>query len=203
MMDTARRFLAIVLLVSTPPAIAFWLVIHPFARWWRRLPAWLTYLLLAGFVVALGVRLFVMRDVLLGRDLGGNWWLATLGGTLYVGAVVVSLRCREQLSLKVFAGIPEVSRTAGPGQMLQEGIYGMIRHPRYLSVILGTVGLALIVNYLGAYAVVGVSLLGLWPLILLEERELTARFGQAYAEYRARTPALLPRYRKIRGVWQG
>ena len=104
--------------------------------------------------------------------------------------------CRRQLSLKTFAGVPEVSRAAYPGLLLQEGIYGVIRHPRYLSVILGIIGCALIVDYLGAYIVVVVSLIGLWPLIILEERELARRFGPAYTAYRSRLPALMPRFRR-------
>ncbi|MDH4351574.1 MAG: hypothetical protein OEW56_10535 [Gemmatimonadota bacterium] len=108
----------------------------------------------------------------------------------------VSLLCRRQRSLKTFVGVPEVARAAFPGQLLQHGIYGVIRHQRYLSVILGTVGFALVVNHLGAYILLVVSLLGLGPLIIVEERELASRFGPTFAAYRARVPALLPRFRR-------
>ncbi len=195
-MDTTRRVLGILLVVGMPPAIAFWLVIHPFARWWRQLDVRVTYALLAVFMTGLGVLLFTVREPLLGRNLGTNWLLIGIGAVLYLMSITVSLLCRRRLSLKIFAGVPEVSRAAFPGQLLQEGIYGVIRHPRYLSVILGTIGLALIVDYLGAYVVVVVSLIGLWPLIILEERELASRLGTAYAAYRSRVPALMPRIRK-------
>ncbi len=195
-MDTARRVLGILLVVGMPPAIAFWLVVHPFARWWRQLDVRVTYALLIAFMTGLGVLLFAVRESLLGRDLGTNWLLIGIGAVLYLMSVAVSLLCRKQLSLKIFAGVPEVSRADFPGQLLQEGIYGVIRHPRYLSVILGTIGLALIVDYLGAYIVVVVSLIGLWPLIILEERELASRFGPAYTAYRSRLPALMPRFRR-------
>jgi len=195
-MDTARRVLGILLVVGMPPAIAFWLVIHPFVRCWRRVDVRVTYALLAVFMTGLGVLLFVVRKPLLGRNLGTNWLLIGIGGVLYLMSAAVSLLCRRQLSLRIFAGVPEVSRTAFPGQLLQAGIYGVIRHPRYLSVILGTIGMALIVDYLGAYVVVVVSLIGLWPLIILEERELASRFGPAYTAYRSRLPALMPRFRR-------
>lgn len=195
-MDTARRVLGVLLMVGMPPAIAFWLVIHPFARRWRQLDVRVTYALLAVFMTGVGVLLFAVREPLLGRDLGTNWLLISIGVVLYLMSVAGSLLCRRQLSLKIFAGVPEVSRAAFPGQLLQEGIYGVIRHPRYLSVILGAVGLALIVDYLGAYIVVLVSLLGLWPLIIMEESELASRFGPAYTAYRSRVPALVPRFRR-------
>ena len=194
-MDTARRVLGILLVVGLPPAIAFWLVIHPFAGWWRHLDVRVTYALLAISMIGLGVLLFAARGLLLGLDLGTNWVLIAFGVALYLMAVVVSLLCRGQLSLRTFAGVPEVSRAAFPGQLLRGGLYGVIRHPRYLSVILGTVGWALVVDFLGAYVVLGVCLVGLWPMIIMEERELANRFGPAYAEYRSRVPALMPRFR--------
>jgi len=193
-LDAARQVLGIVLVVCMPPAIAFWLVIHPVARWWRRLDVRLTYTLLAALVTGLGVLLYACRAALLGRDLGTNGPLIGIGVALYLASIAVSLLCRRQLGLKTFAGLPELSRAAYPGRLLQEGVYGVIRHPRYLSVILGTVGCALFVNHLGTYLVVAVTLLGLWPLIVVEERELASRFGAAYIAYRARTPALMPRF---------
>ena len=188
--------LGIVLVVSVPPAVVFWLLVHPFARWWRRVPPGVTYAFLAAFLAGAGGLLFVVRGLLLGRDLGTNWWTIGVGAVLYLMAAALSLRCRRQLSLRTFVGVPEVSPSAFPGELLKDGIYGVIRHPRYASVILGTVGFALIVNHLGGYVVVAVSLLGLWPVIVAEERELAGRFGPAYAQYRERVPALIPRRRR-------
>ena len=194
-MDTLRRVLGIVLVVGMPPALACWLVVHPFASWWRKLDVKVTYALLAMFITGMGALLFAVRGQLLGRDLGSDWVLTAIGAVLWLMSAGVSLLCSRQLSLKAFAGVPEVSRGAFPGQLLQEGIYGVIRHPRYLSVILGTVGCALIVGYFGAYVVVAVCLVGLWPLIVVEERELADRFGAEYVAYCSRVPPLLPRVR--------
>jgi len=195
-MDSARRVLAIVLVVTMPPAIAFWLVVHPFAKHWRRVDARLTYTILALFMLGLGVALFGIRARLLGRDLGTSFVLIGLGAVLYLIAVAITVQCRKHLTFKTFAGVPEVSASAFPGRLLEEGIYGVVRHPRYLSVIVGTIGFALVVNYAGAYVLVAACLLGLWPLIIAEERELAARFGPAYEEYRRRVPALIPRLRR-------
>lgn len=192
-MDAVRHFLAVMLVVTTPPAIAYWFVVHPLAPLWRRLDVRITYTVVILLMAALGALLFMGRATLLGRDLGTNWFLIGVGVALYLGAVVLTLRVRRQLPFKTFAGVPEVSGTASPGNLLQDGIYRVIRHPRYLSVILGTLGMALIVNHAGTYAVVLASLLAFVPLIHLEERELAARFGTAYTTYRARVPALIPR----------
>jgi len=194
--DAVRRILGILLVVALPPAIAYWLVVHPFVRRWRRLDFKVTYALLTLFMGGLGVLLYTIRKLLLGRDLGTNWPLTGGGAILYLMAVATSLLCRRRLSLKTFVGVPEVSSAAFPGKLMQDGIYGVIRHPRYLSIVLATVGLALIANYLGVYLLLMVCLLGLWPLIIVEERELVSRFGPAYTAYRSRVPALLPRIRR-------
>ncbi|HSR14907.1 MAG TPA: isoprenylcysteine carboxylmethyltransferase family protein [Gemmatimonadales bacterium] len=193
MITTVRHFLGVLLVVTLPPALAYWFVIHPFAHRWRRLDVRVTYSIVILLMIGLGSLLFITRATLLGRDLGTNWLLIGAGAVLYLGAVALTLRVRRQLTFQTFAGVPEVSGTAAPGQLLQDGIYGVIRHPRYLSVILGTAAMALIVNYAGVYLVVLAGLLGLAPLIRLEERELAARFGAAYTAYRARVPALIPR----------
>ena len=56
------------------------------------------------------------------------------------------------------AGLPEVAPGGdGPG-LLVEGIYGRIRHPRYIELTLGTLGWALFANYLAGYAIVAFNL---------------------------------------------
>lgn len=198
-MDTLRWFLGLALVVGMPPAVGAWFLIHPVAGWWRRVGVWPTYAALAVFMVAAAALLIVFRNTLLGRDLGTSWLLAGPGLALYAASILLELQCRRQLSLKAFAGVPEVSRAAYPGRLLQDGIYARIRHPRYLGVLLGTTGMALVANHLGVYVVVGVCVAGLWPLIAIEERELLDRFGPAYADYRSRVPALVPRRRSTPG----
>ena len=85
--------------------------------------------------------------------------------------------------------------------MIQEGIYGVVRHPRYLAVAIGTAGFAMVVNYLGVYLVWLGSVLTLLLVVPLEERELGDRFGAEYEEYRSRVPVLIPRVAQL--PWVG
>ena len=56
----------------------------------------------------------------------------------------------------------------------------------------------LLVNYLGLYILV-MSVIPLGYLVLvLEERELVDRFGDAYREYQRDVPRLIPRLRRGR-----
>lgn len=79
-------------------------------------------------------------------------------------------------------------------RLVVRGPFAWCRNPMTLGTILGYLGIAV---WLGSASAVGiVAALGaalLLRLKLVEERELTARFGAAYLEYKRRTPFLLPR----------
>lgn len=198
-MDTARRVLGILLIVPLPPALLYWLLIHPFVRFWRKLGPWFTYVPVVTACVALGVILYRARDRVLGTDLGTNWALLAVGVVLYLSSAWLTVLTRRQLKTKILVGFPEVSGGDDPGKLLQEGVYAHVRHPRYLSVVIGVLGWSLVVNFLGVYLTVLASVAALYVLTLLEERELVERFGDRYESYRSRVPALIPRLRRKTG----
>jgi len=194
-MDTIRYVMGVLLVVGLPPAIFFWLLIHPLAAFWRRLGPGISYGVVTVACVVLGVAFFRFRDPFLGRDLGTSWILTVPGLVLYALSAWISIVTRRQLSLRTFAGVPEIAAGDHGGVLLEEGIYGVIRHPRYLSVIVGTAGFSLFVNYLGTYLLVLASMAFLFLVIRMEDRELSRRFGARYEEYRSRVPSLIPRLR--------
>lgn len=191
-MDIVRYVLAVVVVVALPPAVIMWLIVHPLAGFWRRLGPWPTYVFITAMFLGVGTLDFQWREVLLGRDLGTNWILAVVGLVPYVASIRISLHVRKHLTFSMLAGLPEVSPRQSPGRLLQEGIYGIVRHPRYLAVVLGSIGFALFVNYVGVYVMTVALIPTLYVVILLEERELLERLGPAYAEYRERVPMLIP-----------
>lgn len=195
-MDTTRYVLGVMLVIGIPPAVGFWLVIHPLAGFWRRVGTAVTYITLLFLFIASCGLLFYFRDSILGPDLGTNLLLFIPGAILYGLSAWLSVLTRRQLSMKTFAGVPEIAKDGAGGKLLQEGVYGVIRHPRYLSVIVGTAGFAMFVNYLGAYLMVLGTVPALYLVVLLEERELSQRFGAEFEDYRSRVPAIFPRVGK-------
>lgn len=193
-MDTARYVLGVLLVVGLPPAIGFWLLIHPLIRLWRRIGPGATYTVAVVVWGVLALSLYRFRATLLGTDLGTSWILIPPGLALYGASAWMSFLTRRQLRLSIFAGLPELSVGGAGGSLLEDGMYGVVRHPRYLSVIVGTVGYSLCVNYLGAYLMVLGSLPALYLVIVFEERELARRFGAGYERYRSGVPMLLPRF---------
>jgi protein-S-isoprenylcysteine O-methyltransferase Ste14 len=195
-LQIAGYWIAVLLVVSLPPAVLYWYIIHPLARFWRRVGPWVTFPVVIVCCVAFGVALYRSREALLGEWHGYRWPLVAIGLALYALAIWLEIQCRRHLRFSILAGAPEVGRD--PGRLLEEGIYRYSRNPRYLSVIFGVGAWALILNYSGIYVLAVLQIPALYLVILLEERELQTRFGSEFTRYKGKVPRLIPRLRSLR-----
>lgn len=192
-MDTARYVVALITIVPVPSAILFWIVVHPNARFWRRLGLSLSYTLLVALMVAVAVGVYLVREPILSVEYGTNYVLVALAVPIYAAAVWLSVRIRRHLTFPMFVGVPELKARSDGGGLLTEGVYARVRHPRYVAVLLGLTAAALFSNYLALYLLIPFSAAGLVMIVLLEEKELVERFGAEYEEYRDRVPMFVPR----------
>jgi protein-S-isoprenylcysteine O-methyltransferase Ste14 len=193
-MDTARRVVALLVLVGAPPGFVLWLVIHPFASFWRKLGAVWTYVLLSPLVIALMAVLFWNHGWLLGSDFGTSYLLCSLAALCLAAGLTIASQRRKYLTSAILAGLPELSERRYPGEMLTQGIYSKIRHPRYVEAFFWLLGYSLFANYLGSYVAVALLVPVLWIVVILEERELRQRFGERYTVYCQKVPRFLPRW---------
>ena len=154
-----------------------------------------SYLIVLPVLAALGVLLFQWRVQLLSVNFGTNWSLIGIALILSFPMTWLELRYWRQLSISTLVGIPELSKQR-KGRLLREGIYGVVRHPRYVSAGIGMMANALIVNYLGVYVLLIAVVPPGYLMLVLEERELVGRFGDAYREYQREVPRLIPRPRR-------
>ena len=198
-MDTARYVVAVLVWVALPPAIVYWLVVHPFVGFWRRLGKGPTFVALAIMFVATGFGLVLVRDWVLVREFGTHWglWVAAL--VSYVTSVAIEIQCRKHLKFKTLAGVPEIERDQASRKLLDQGIYGRVRHPRYVSVTFGMLAMAFFANYLTIWLLIPATVVSLFLIATLEERELVASMGERYREYQARVPMFVPRFDSGRG----
>jgi protein-S-isoprenylcysteine O-methyltransferase Ste14 len=77
-------------------------------------------------------------------------------------------------------------------RLIQSGIYGVIRHPLYLSLLLAAPGFALVFSSALLAPILALTVLFVSVRISQEERLLKLQFGQSFSEYRRRTWALIP-----------
>ncbi len=170
------------------PIPIYWLILHPFNSFWRKrvhAAFWVASLTAWTFG---GVLLWIYRSRLL-ASARPSWIMIAAGIALIGVEVCLFMRVERELGSRRLVGHAELT---GTGEIFTGGLYKHVRHPRYTGMFCAVVGAALIAGTPRLWAI----LAAWWVLALiairLEERELAARFGPAYIEYRQRVPAFLP-----------
>ena len=119
-----------------------------------------------------------------------RWWLKGAGALIAIaGGVVIASAARA-----LGSGLTPFPRPAEAGELVEQGPYGVVRHPFYSGAILFLAGISLALSW---WALVGtVALTVMWALKAgVEERFLEERYP-GYAEYRRRV-----RYRLVPFVY--
>ena len=192
-MNALRYFLALFLVVSLPPLFLYWLLIHPFVNFWRGKGIAATYTVVLTSIGAVMAGLFAMRHSLLNTEFGTSSLLIGLGVLCLVLSGCMRLALQKHLTIRTLLGFPEIAPERFSRKLITEGIYGRVRHPRYLQFLIALAGYALIANYLASYLVVALWVPGIYFIVLLEEKELRNHFGGVYDEYCRKVPRFLPK----------
>jgi len=181
------------MLMAAPAAVCYWALVHSLVSLWRRLGIARTYAVISPILFLLFLGIFSNRRRLLTGDLGANQFLILVAGLLILTGVWLFILVKKRLSMTTFIGLPEIDPQGHPANLITEGIYMRMRHPRYAQVMLMIFACSLIVNYLTIYLLCIISILAFCFIAWLEERELMKRFGQEYAKYRSQIPMFVPR----------
>ncbi len=158
------------------------------AIWKKQLSAVMIYWVVIPFAVLGGGRI---ADVLLHFPAAAYGFFQQGAGWTLVAAGVL-LIWRSMVDLESGGGTPSPFRPAK--HLVTIGSYRLCRHPMWLGYDAAAFGVILLVGSWGA-------LLASYPLLLFfsirflrrEEQFLFMKFKTAYAEYRRKTPFLLPR----------
>lgn len=116
----------------------------------------------------------------------------------YVGCLVLLLGVTVRLSAAVTLRrqFTEKVSILEKHELVDTGIYRVIRHPAYLGHLISLLGIGLVLgNWVSLAVLVVLPLAGILYRIHVEERALLRHFGPAYQEYAGRTKRLLP------GIW--
>jgi|SRR5579863_4181684 len=179
---------------STIPS--FWLMVHPRAHRWRArvrspfrvlVPAWLTMWLGVGVLTAPWQSVTIYST---------PWtWIPAI--LLFIAGVFIYSHSGAHFTLAQLGGLPEVRPDHRDHRLVTTGIRSRVRHPVYLAhlceMIAWSLGTGLLVCWiLTAFAVATGAV-----MIRLEDMELERRFGEEFAQYRSRVPAVFPRMRPL------
>ncbi|NIS83066.1 MAG: hypothetical protein GTO14_23340 [Anaerolineales bacterium] len=174
-----------------------------FSKWARReyrIEQRVTATLIAGvfFVVLLPLSIIKTSsaiDAWLGIPrIAGELFRYLVGGiVILIGLVFALWSIAVQLTRGRGTPLPMMATQ----NLLTSGPFRYCRNPMTLGAILLYLGIGIVFGSISAMVIV-FFLAGLLILYLkrVEERELEARFGDAYLEYRDQTPFLIPRIRR-------
>lgn len=126
-------------------------------------------------------------------------WLSTYlyrqtAWTFWSGTALVVLG----LGFAVWARVHLAGNWSGTVTLKQDhsltrtGPYGLARHPIYTGILVALLGSAIAEAEWRGFLGLALIALAFLRKIAIEERFLTAQFGEAYARYRAEVPALIP-----------
>jgi protein-S-isoprenylcysteine O-methyltransferase Ste14 len=176
-------------------------------------------LAVATFVMA-GAALFVGGNISPGvrEDRGNRWVIAALSLIGVLAAYLPALTDRKEFwtldgdairwlgvvlfaaggALRLWPVVVLGNRFSGlvaiqPGHTLvTSGVYGVIRHPSYLGLLVNTLGWVLAFRSGVGLVITALIIPPLLARIRAEERLLHSQFGAEYDAYRARTSRLIP-----------
>jgi protein-S-isoprenylcysteine O-methyltransferase Ste14 len=148
----------------------------------------LTFICSIGCAVALKFVLEAARS-----SVGRIWFLDPYFG--YFGCLVMVLGLATRVTAIRTLGKQFTYRVSivSDHQVVDKGIYRLVRHPSYLGTLLCLLGLGLALeNWISLLIVVVLPATAVGYRISVEEKVLLSHFGNEYEEYSRRTKRLIP-----------
>jgi protein-S-isoprenylcysteine O-methyltransferase Ste14 len=170
----------------------FWLMVHPRADRWRTrrgspfrvlLPAWLVMWIGVGALTGPWRRVALFASA----------WTWIPAGVLLLAGILLYVRSGAHFSWAQLGGLPEVFPRHREQRLVTTGIRARVRHPVYLGHLCEMLAWSLGTGLVVCWLLTGLAIATGAMMIRMEDAELEKRFGEEYAAYRERVPALLPR----------
>jgi protein-S-isoprenylcysteine O-methyltransferase Ste14 len=171
----------------------YWFVFHAAIRFWRRvgnrafgvaLPDWLIF----------AATILISRHSLFARRMDRSAVTWAVGGVLFLVASWLDVQTRHAFGWRRLVGLTELNPQHRLCGVIRTGIYGRVRHPRYLLYMLMILGLAFLTGAPAIFLLAFLTILLYQIVAPLEERELLDQYGLQYADYRRSVPRFVPHF---------
>lgn len=179
------EILAIVTIMVWPVVPLFWIPVHGFPEIVKRLGL-LSYIMPLVTWIPLAYIIYTHKDFLLYYRVEFPFLLNIIGIFFLTIGTLLHIWTGRLLGLWGLMGLPEISAKV-KGRLVTEGPFSIVRHPTYLAHTIMFLGIFIFTE------VIAVGIITLFDFIIvngiiipLEDRELTARFGMEYEEYKKR-----------------
>jgi protein-S-isoprenylcysteine O-methyltransferase Ste14 len=115
-------------------------------------------------------------------------WVVRLGAALTFAGIAFAIWARILLAGNWSSDVT----LKRDHELIVDGPYAFVRHPIYTGILLALLGTALAVGEWRGLLAVAIAALAFWRKIGIEEAVMRRQFGEAYARYAERAPALIP-----------
>jgi protein-S-isoprenylcysteine O-methyltransferase Ste14 len=189
-----RNHLALLAVLVWPAIPLFWIPVHGFNRFFRKIGL-LTYALPLVTWLPLAYLIYLKRMYLLSHTIFIPSALLLVGMIALVGGLLLQLWTLRLLSFRGITGMTEVSEKH-PGRFVTRGPFSVVRHPTYLSHTMMLLGVFLITGVVTIAVVTVLDFFLIHAVVIpLEDRELLSRFGKEYMKYKREVPRFFPKFR--------
>ena len=175
------------------PIPFFWLLVHPFAEFWRRRRGRTHAAFALTFWLAAACFFLGTWEFWFAARFPRSWLTNLLGAALLAVEAIVIPQAEGQLGVAILIGRAELDPRQFPPRLVDTGIYRHVRHPRYLSAISAIWGTAVLSGATRFLILAVLSVPLFYWVTLVEERELAERLGAPFREYQKRVPRFIPR----------
>ena len=119
---------------------------------------------------------------------GSISWLKSIGFIILIPVVILWII--PVVTLRKYGSISPDGSFLATTQLVEKGIYRVVRHPQYLSFMLLNTGFALLNQDAITLVISFLSVLFLTLGIKEEEQLLTEQFGDDYVDYKKKVPSI-------------
>ena len=170
----------------------FWFVVHPFVARWRAsgrrayafiVPVW------GGFIVIAFLLMWPFRSA----HFYTNWFAWAPAAIFFLLGFSIYRAAFQSFNRTQVSGLAELEPHRHRQQLITTGIRARVRHPIYLGHLCEIAGWCIGTGLVALYVLAVFAVVTGAVMIRMEDRELEARFGEAYRKYRQRVPAVVPR----------
>jgi protein-S-isoprenylcysteine O-methyltransferase Ste14 len=169
----------------------FWFVVHPFVERWRTrgrrayafiVPVW------GGFIAIAFLLMWPFRAT----HFHTNWFAWAPAAIFFLVGFSIYRAAFHRFDRAQVSGLAELEPHRHRQQLVTSGIRARVRHPIYLGHLCEIAGWCIGTGLVALYALAAFAVITGAVMIRMEDRELEARFGEAYRSYRRRVPAVIP-----------
>ncbi|MFX0084389.1 MAG: methyltransferase family protein [Candidatus Hodarchaeota archaeon] len=123
---------------------------------------------------------FISRNSSYNQIIGFMGWIIWIFGLI--------LAFSPNIIFKMRGGVPKGKAYIHTTKLVNDGIYGLIRHPQYTGGMIIAFSMCLIIQTLITYALAIIAIVSAYLSMIFEEERLMIKFGSHYETYKTEVP---------------